>query len=212
MKLYGMAQSRSFRALWALEESGLDYEYVPMKLFIDPEQEDSAQNSEYLALNVQGKVPTLTHNDLIITESVAIVNYIARKSADSGLLPRTDTAGYARHDELVSFILAELEQPLWSNGKHRFALPEEQRVPQMLDTASYEFAKAIASLDSLLGEDFSGDADFLIGNEFSMADLLLAHTINWAMRFDFEVPEKYIQLRHRHYQRPAAIRALAVIE
>ena len=150
-----MAQSRSFRALWALEESGLDYEYVAIKLFGDPADSDSAQNIEYLALNLQGKVPTLVHQDLVLTESVAILNYIGRQAPDSELLPRIDPASYAHHDELVCFILAELEQPLWSSGKHRFALPPEQRIPQMLETAKFEFAKAVSTLDKLLGDDFS---------------------------------------------------------
>ncbi len=207
-----MAQSRSFRTLWALEESGLDYEYVAIKLFGDPADSDSAQNVEYLALNGQGKVPTLVHQDLVLTESIAILNYIGRQAPDSDLLPRIDTASYAHHDELVCFILAELEQPLWSSGKHRFALPPEQRIPQMLDTAKFEFAKAVSTLDKLLGDDFSTVDDFATGKKFSITDLLLAHTFNWAIRFEFDVPEKYVKLRDRHYQRPAAVRAMAVIE
>ena len=53
MKLYGMQQSRSFRCLWALEESGLEYEYVPIKLRTEAEVPDSAQNPSYLAINIQ---------------------------------------------------------------------------------------------------------------------------------------------------------------
>lgn len=212
MKLYGMAQSRSFRALWALEESGLDYEYVAVKLFGDPAAADSAQNADYLALNSQGKVPTLVHQNMVLSESIAILNYIARKAPDTELLPRMDTITYAHHDELICFILAELEQPLWSSGKHRFALPAEHRIPQMLETAKFEFAKAVSTLDKLLDDDFSASEGYVFANKFSMADLLLAHTFNWAIRFNFDVPEKYVELRDRHYQRPAAVRAMAVIE
>ena len=87
MKLYGMQQSRSFRCLWALEESGLEYEYVPIKLRTEAEVPDSAQNPSYLAINIQGKVPTLIDGDMTLTESVAILNYIARKAPESGLIP-----------------------------------------------------------------------------------------------------------------------------
>ena len=59
MKLYGMGQSRSFRALWALEESGLEYDYVNTTLRTDSTNADSAKHPSYLELNVQGKVPTL---------------------------------------------------------------------------------------------------------------------------------------------------------
>jgi glutathione S-transferase len=163
MKLYGMGQSRSFRALWALEESGLDYEYINTTLRTDSSQNDSAKHPSYLELNVQGKVPTLVDGDLILTESFAIVNYIARKGPDSGLLPKVSTPAYARLDELSYFILAELEQPLWSKGKHMFALPEEVRIPAMLDTAKFEFDKAVRALDHLLPPTDSG---YAIGNSF----------------------------------------------
>lgn len=207
MKLYGMQQARSFRCLWALEEAGLKYEYVPVKLRTGPEDPDSAQNPSYLALNVQGKVPTLVNGDLVLTESVAILYYIGRCAPDSGLLPNASMEVYAKLDELVAFVLAELEQPLWSKGKHMFALPEEFRIPQMFETAKFEFAKAVNALDHLLG-----DGEFAIADQFTIADILLAQTFNWAIRFEFDVPEKYQALRDRHYGRPAARRALAVIQ
>lgn len=209
MKLYGMGQSRSFRALWALEESGLKYEYINTKLRTDSAESDSAQHPSYLKLNVQGKVPTLVDSDLVLSESFAIVNYIARNAPDSGLLPKISTPTYAKLDELSYFILAELEQPLWSTGKHRFALPEEHRIPAMLDTAKFEFDKAVRTLDHLLPESDSG---YAIGDSFCCIDLLLAHTFNWAIRFKFDVPDKYIALRDRHYQRAAAQRAMAIAE
>jgi glutathione S-transferase len=209
MKLYGMGQSRSFRALWALEESGLDYEYINTTLRTDNSESNSAKHPSYLELNVQGKVPTLVDADLVLTESFAIVNYIARNAPDSGLLPKVSTPAYARLDELTYFILAELEQPLWSKGKHMFALPEEVRIPAMFDTAKFEFDKAVRALDHLLSET---DSEYAIGNSFCIADLLLAHTFNWAIRFEFDVPDRYIALRDKHYQRPAAQRAMAVAE
>ncbi|MFB0988831.1 MAG: glutathione S-transferase family protein [Gammaproteobacteria bacterium] len=209
MKLYGMGQSRSFRALWALEESGLDYEYINTTLRTDNSESNSAKHPSYLELNVQGKVPTLVDADLVLTESFAIVNYIARNAPDSGLLPKVSTPAYARLDELTYFILAELEQPLWSKGKHMFALPEEVRIPAMFDTAKFEFDKAVRALDHLLS---GTDSEYAIGNSFCIADLLLAHTFNWAIRFEFDVPDRYIALRDKHYQRPAAQRAMAVAE
>ena len=206
IKLYGFAQSRSFRCLWALEEAGIEYEYINAKLRTDPEDPDSAKNPNYLALNTQGKVPTLVNDDLVLTESAAILNYIARCAPESGLLPNGSMDVYAKIDELVSFVLTELEQPLWSKGKHMFALPEEQRIPQMFETAVFEFDKAVNTLDHLLG-----DGEFAIGDSFTIVDILLAQTFNWAIRFEFDVPQKYIDLRNRHYDRPAAKRAMELI-
>ncbi|MFT7368660.1 MAG: glutathione S-transferase, partial [Oceanospirillaceae bacterium] len=100
MKLYGMGQSRSMRALWALEEAGIPYEYQEVTLLTDATDADSAKHPSYLELNTQGKVPTLVDNDLVITESMAILNYIARSAPESGLLPKASMAAYAKHDEL----------------------------------------------------------------------------------------------------------------
>ena len=114
IKLYGFGQSRSFRCLWALEEAGLPYEYIAAKLRTDPAEPDSAKHPDYLKLNAQGKVPTLVNDELVLTESVAILYYIARCAPESGLLPNASMDVYARLDELACFVLAELEQPLWS--------------------------------------------------------------------------------------------------
>jgi len=206
LKLYGFQQSRSFRALWALEESGLEYEYVQVRLRAAAEAADSAKNPAYLALNSQGKVPTLVDGDLVLSESVAILYYIARSAPESGLLPNASMDVYARIDELACFVLAELEQPLWNKGKHWFALPKGQRIPQMFETAKFEFAKALQALDHLLG-----DGEYAVGKAFTLADILLAQTFDWAMRFEFELPQKHIDLRERHYRRPACQRALAVM-
>jgi|TARA_B110000459_G_scaffold198154_1_gene242675 glutathione S-transferase len=206
MKLYGMGQSRSLRALWALEESGIPYEYQEVTLQTDSTFQGSAKHPSYLEINSQGKVPTLINGDLIITESLAILNYIARSAPESGLLPNASMASYAKHDELVSFILLELEQPLWTKGKHQFALPEAHRLPAIFDTATFEFAKAIACLEHL----YAG-GEFAIGNQFSLVDILLAQTLNWAVRFEFHVPEKLLAYKDHHYQRPALQRAMAVI-
>jgi glutathione S-transferase len=143
---------------------------------------------------------------MTLTESVAILNHIARRAPASGLRPTEDVKLIAKYDEMACFVLAELEQPLWSKGKHTFALPEEQRIPEMLETANFEFAKAISTLDHLID-----GSEFALANSFSAIDILLAQTFNWAIRFEFDVPQNYIDLRDRHYSRAAANRALEII-
>lgn len=207
MKLYGMGFSRSLRALWALEESGLDFEYQHVRLFDNGDHSESASQPGYRDINFEGKVPTLIDGDLVLIESAAIVNHIARLVPESGLMPQQDLSLMARYDQLSYFVLSELEQPLWSNGKHRFALPPEQRIPAMLDTAIYEFNKAAQTLQVQLADD-----EYAVGDSFTMADILIAQTINWATRFEFDVPDKLLSYRDTHFNRPAAKRALARIE
>jgi len=200
--LYGVGSSRSFRCLWALEEAKLDYQFISMEMGSDGD--NGMRSDAYLKLNTQGKIPTLAHDDFILSESAAILNYI-NSLTEHSFIP-TEPKVRARYDELSYFILTELEQPLWNNGKHRFAIPEEHRIPAMLDTANWEFKKALDALESLVNFN-----DFALSKSFTFADILLAHTLDWAERFKFEVSAEGLAYRDRLYNRDAAKRALKKI-
>jgi len=200
--LYGNGQSRSFRALWALEEINASYIYKHMNLGLGEGSNELCQ--DYLFLNSQGKVPTLTDGALVITESAAILNYIATRSPSSCLVPENDPVLRARYDQICYFVLSELEQPLWTSGKHRFALPEKVRVLKILDnTVHWEFKKAINALSHLMR-----GREYAMGNQFTMADILVAHTLNWAEDFMFDVPAEFQTYRETMYERPSCKRAL----
>ena len=169
------------------------------------EEQNSSHSKEYLAINPQDKVPSMVDGEVTITESGAIINYIASKAADLNLIPADSTALRARYDEICYFIFTELEQPLWSNGKYRFALPEEVRIPEMVTvTAPFEYAKAQKALLVLLG-----DSAYALGDSFTMADVHLAHTISWAKKFEFEVDANLLDYRNRVMQREAFAKAQA---
>jgi glutathione S-transferase len=168
--LYGMPKTRATRIVWALEEIGADYRFIPVDL-----ARGEGQSPEFLALNPGGKIPVLVDADLVLTESAAICTYLGDRFPASGLVPPPGTADRARYDQWCFFVLAELEQPLWTIAKHKFALPEERRVPQIKETAVWEFRRAAA----VLAEGLQGK-EHLVGARFSMADILAAHTLAWA--------------------------------
>lgn len=205
MKLYGRGESRSFRALWALEESGLDYEYQDVK--IGSSEDNGTQTAAYKTLNIQGKVPSLALDNGVVNESLAIINYIASRVPEKALMPSEDSQERALYDEVCSFIVTDLEQGLWNYGKHSFVLPKDLRIKAMLDVGRWEFDKSIKALKAYCNEN----TEYLIGNRFTMADVLLAHTIQWAERFKFDVPDVYLAYRDKHYQRAACQRALKLI-
>ena len=199
--LYGSSQSRSFRALWALEEAEISYEYTKIKL--GGQDKNGSQTPHYKKINHQGKVPTLVDEQLIITESAAILNYIAVLAPDKNLIPLDDIKLRASYDEICFFILADLEQPLWTYGKHSFVLPKELRLPQIKKTTEYEFARSIDALQYYLN-----NKDYAINDRFTMADILVAHTLHWAERAQFTIPDNLANYTDRMYQRPACQRAL----
>jgi len=194
--VYGSGQSRSFRALWALHEAKVPCEHIQMT-------EAIRDSDEYRKLNPQLKVPTLVDGDLVLTESAAMVNYAGHLS--DGLMP-TSPAERAEYDEICYFIMSDFEQPLWTIGKHRFALPEAQRREAIFDTAQWEFEKSELQLQRHL----EGKA-FAVGGRFTMADVLVAHTLNWAIRFEMTVAPSLQAYRDNHYAREACVASLAVV-
>ena len=192
--LYGNGQSRSFRCVWALNEANIAFEYQGI---------DKASLSDaFLKVSPHMKVPAFTVGDLHMSESAAIVNYAGNVSKHTSLIP-SDVERRAQYDDICYFVMTELEQPLWTIGKHRFALPEEYRHEVMFETAMFEFDKAQQALEfKLQGRDFA------VGDEFSMADVLLAHTFNWAERFKMSIKPNFLAYRDRMYARPACQQSL----
>lgn len=196
MQLYGRGQSRSFRGVWALLECGVAFDYI----HADKDQLEPG----YADLNSQNKVPTLVDGDLVLTESAAIVNYAG---AVSGKLIPTDQKGRAEYDNLCYFIMTDLEQPLWTIGKHMRLLPEAQRHEPVLKTAAWEFEKSQTALQALWQ-----NKPCALGDDFTLADVLLGQTLNWAERFGMQVDDNLLAYRDRMYQRPACREALLLVE
>lgn len=202
MKLYGTKKSRSFRCVWAAEEVGLNYEYIEVAL--GSVESNGSHTDDYRKLNFQGKVPTFCDSNVTLTESAAIISYLAKMAPDKNLIPEDNTTARAHYDQLAFFVLSDLEQPLWTNGKHRFAIPQEYRVADVLPTTHWEFTKSQKALTRLIGEH---PAEFALGKQFTMVDILIAHTLNWAQAFKFDILPGLLDYKNRLYSRPACIAA-----
>lgn len=201
LKVYGFPNTRSTRVVWTLEEVGAEYDYIKVDLL-----KGEGQSPAFLELNPGGKVPTLTDGALVLTESAAICTYIGEKYPAARLTPPAGTLERAKYDQWCCFVISELEQPLWTIAKHRFALPEKRRVPAVLETAAWEFSIAAKVLDAGLGNH-----EFILGDRFSIADILIAHTLVWASKA-YKLPlgskrlDAYVE---RLLARPAWTRAKA---
>ena len=91
MKLYHCKDARSFRALWALEELGLDYELINMEF------PPRATYPGYLDLNPLGTVPTFIDGDVTLTESSGICQYLVDKYGPSPLGIGVNEPGYGEY-------------------------------------------------------------------------------------------------------------------
>lgn len=170
MKLFSYPRTRGTRVTWMLEELGAPYEYE-----LVPFGDNGFASPAFLQVNPGGKVPALQDGALTLTESAAIVAYLGDKFPTRGLVPPAGSPERARHDQWCYFVLSELEQPLWTKGKHRFILPKDLRVPAIVETANWEFQKALGILSQGLG-----DKPFILGDDFTAADILIGHTLTWA--------------------------------
>ena len=169
--VYGSPASRAIRVIWTLEELGEDYDLVP-----EPPRSDAI-----LALNPTGKIPLLRDGELLVTDSVAIITYLADKHGK--LTHPAGTAARARQDATMNYVVAELDAALWTYTKHSFVLPEERRVPAIKATAAFEFEQAMTYLERL-----RGDGPFLAGEMFTIADIVLSHCAGWGLSRKFPLP------------------------
>ena len=96
-----------------------------------------------------------------------------------------------------------MEQPLWTIAKHRFVLPDEKRVPAVLQTAFWEFAVAAKVFAEGLGNRL-----YAVGDRFTAADILLGHTLAWATSARIEFGNDLLYAyANRVLDRPALIQA-----
>jgi glutathione S-transferase len=103
MTLYMMPGSSAMAPHIALNEIGAPFENRPLSL-----TKKENRVPEYLALNPEGKVPTLVSDGLVLTEVMAILFYLARKFPQAGLLPQGDIAAEAQALSWMSFVAATL--------------------------------------------------------------------------------------------------------
>lgn len=168
-KLFGFGPTRSLRVVWTLRELDLDFEFVE----VNPGKGD-LRRPEFLALNPAGKLPVLVDGDFVLTESVAIVLYLAAKFPDQALLP-TGLRARAEFDRWLLFVVTELEQPLWRIARHTNVYPPEKRVPADIPIARRDFLDMAAVLEAHMES-----REFLVGREVSVADFVAAYTIDMA--------------------------------
>ena len=199
MKLYGFGPTRSLRALWALRELGADFEFIPVNLAAG-----EGQTPEFLRLNPAGKLPVLVDGDLILTESAAIVLYLAEKYPEHGLLP-SDPTTRAQAYRWTLFAMTELEQPLWRIARHTFLYPEDKRLPADIDLAREDFRAMAAVL-----ERHMEGRTYIVGDTVTAADCVTAYLMDWANQEDllghFPGLRAYMD---RMYARPTAPQRIA---
>lgn len=194
IKLYEFPPTRSIRVRWALQELGIEFEAITVNMLAGEHQSPG-----FLKLNPAGKLPVLVDGDLVLTESVAIVLYLAEKYPGKGFVPR-DLGQRAQLHRWLLFGATELEQPLWRIARHTHLYPEAKRLPAEVALAREDF-KAMAVV---LEEHMKG-REFVVGKTVTVADFVLEYTLDMANVC--QLLDGFLRLRtymERMYARPHA--------
>jgi glutathione S-transferase len=176
MKLYGTAMSRSGRALWALEELGLKYEHVPVEV-------PKAKGPEVLKFNPNGRIPTLEDNGFAVWESMAINLYLAEKYGKAPFWPATPE-GHALAYQWSFWGMLDLEPQLLVILRNRMFVPPDQRDQK----AEQQAIDALNQGPLKVLDDHLKRSSYLLGNDFTVADLNLASILSLALMVKHDFP------------------------
>ncbi len=194
LKLYEFGPTRALRVRWALQELGLEFEPVTVDLKAGEQWRPS-----FHKLNPAGKLPVLLDGDMVMTESVAIVLYLAEEYGNQTLLPE-ELEDRAQVTRWSLFAATELEQPLWRIARHTWVYPEKRRVPADIPVARQDFLDMASVLDAHMQS-----RNFLVGQHFTAADIVTAYTLDWANEEELLVRfPRLSEYMERMYERPAA--------
>ena len=172
IKLYWSPRSRSFTAIWLLEEAGLPYERVLTDI------STGAQKApEYLAINPMGKVPALQDGEAALGEAAAICAYIADRYPETGLAPDITDPLRARYLQWLFFTPSCMEPAI-------IQIYTKLEVPP--STAAWGSAtQTFDVLDAALQK-----GPWILGEKFSAADITIGSGLNFAVRMFKMLPSR----------------------
>lgn len=198
MDLYFAPMACSLATRIALYESGQPAGFHQVALASKTLTDDG---SDYLAINPKGQVPALRTDDgQILTESPAILQYVADLRPDSGLAPPAGSFARAQLQQWLNYIGCEIHKGLFYLLFNPASPPEVRPfVKDVLLPPRFTFLST-----HLEGRDFLLD-------RFTVADAYLLTTLNWAAPAGIDLSQWPVLAAYhaRHAQRPAVARALA---
>ena len=200
LTLWGVGTARTMRAHWMLEELGLDYTLRPIQA-----RTGETKTEDFLRLNPRHKIPVLEHGELVIAESAAIATYLIETfpAPDGFFVPR-DAAERARLNEWTFFVMTELDAHALYIVRRHFELAHIYgEAPHAVASAKEYFCH---QLDGML-QKFPADAETLLPEGMSVADILLVTCISYALALDIAIPQALVDYRKRLIARPAFERA-----
>jgi glutathione S-transferase len=197
LRIYGIARTRAYRALWMAMELGIDYEHLPIEI-----GDAGARSPEFLAINPNGRLPVIVDDGFVLFESLAITLYLAKKRGK--FYPAT-LEGEAKAWQWSFWAIAEVDRGVNIWSLHAVRLPPQERDAALRDEALKVIAAPFAVLDAALAK-----TPYLLGSDFTVADLNVAAVVSRAIDMDLSTTPHLKAWLTRCLDRPAAREALAL--
>ena len=181
--LWGAGTGRTLRAHWMLHELGLDYESRPIG-----SRTGETQTPEFTQLNPRGKIPVLRDGEMLLTESAAIVTYLAETYGQAkGLIPPAFSPQRAAYYEWCFFSMMELDaHTLYVIRKHTDLVHLYGEAPKAVQAAREGFEKQVGVATQAL----AAGRPFILGDRFTGADILLTTCLKWARRYELPLVQE----------------------
>jgi glutathione S-transferase len=190
--LYHHPYSRAAGVVWMFEELGLPYELK----FVDVNQGEQSK-PEFRKKNPMGKLPTLVDGTVTVTETSAIGMYLADRYSYGKLAPKIDDPARATYLRWIAFAPAVIEPGCYAH------VSKWDYKPGQAGWGSYE--NMLASIEEAIG-----DGPWLLGENFSMADIIFGGTVRFMLRFKMLDPrDSFVAYAARLDARPGSIAAAA---
>ena len=155
--------SRGRMVRWMLEECGADYQTVPVQYGAE------MKSADYLAVNPMGKVPALKDGETVITETAAIVTYLAERCAAGRLIPPAGTPARGEYYRWLCFAI-----------QFEYAVLDRWR--GVADDAKWQQSQGYGTLDNAFTvlKQALARHDYLLGDTFGALDLYVTKLLHWA--------------------------------
>ncbi len=160
--IYGSIGSRASRCLWVAEETGIQFDWLPISTL-----DGSNKSAAYLAINPSGKIPAMQEDDIVLTESFAINQYLAERHGAGTIWPQEHRLRALAH-QWTFWSATEIEPFITVLFPHFVTLPPGDRDTGKIDRMVPEMLAALATLERGLE-----GCDYVLG-AFSLADINLA--------------------------------------
>lgn len=168
IKLFELAPTRSARVRWTLLEAGLEFEAEGGGLEI-------FENEELASAHPLRKLPAVIIDGKPMFESAAICTHLADMVPEKRLIAKPGTWERAMHEQWSYFCMTEMEAFLWSSALNSFVLPEEKRISAIIEQNAKLLKRSAGALEKALDGN-----EYLVGDRFSVTDIIMSYTLNWA--------------------------------